>query len=554
MVKLVDVGLEEVLLANTVANTYLGDRPTARKAIRNALERYRKATRAEQADTLEKVLDYQRGWLENIYKLRKMAVCDNPDGEKLAVSRMEEQQAWLQLRIAELRTPPVQVVPEWEELVPEFREEQGKQPEPYMVPAHNFYPEMLSTFAARDFDPPDENEKWPHKTLTKPGKSKAGLRMRPPDESLKVPEEHLAGADLELWQNRMLDQVLTMSDRTADVLECVFARYLEQARHPKDSIWVTAGDILEMRGARHHSKGGWRPEDKRDVAMEIHRLNCAWLRIEQETRVEEVTLKNGQTKNILKRGPLANVLDTKIFNVTSKAGQKLLFGGEEFTAWRISMGEVLTPFLFGVNRNFALVSRKVLALNPRKQWVEKRLGRYLSIVWRWRCKDGDLLKPFKVRTLVGATRLEDLKKFPSQRRARLEQALDTLQQEQVIAGWQYEDGYRGAGNHEEWLETNVVIEPPEFVKDQAAKINRPPRALPTAKKEDTGPAWDPAALVAARRRRGLTQLQAVEELQDLVAQRGLKQKMGRTYYTQIESGKKHPKEALKKLLMEWAKK
>jgi DNA-binding XRE family transcriptional regulator len=194
---------------------------------------------------------------------------------------------------------------------------------------------------------------------------------------------------------------------------------------------------------------------------------------------------------------------------------------------------VFARFLIGPGRQTALLSTRALEYDPYRQKWEKRLTRYLNWQWRIRQARGNYLDPFSVSTLLDeAVREEVDAKHPVRTKDRLEKALETLQQDGIITGWQYQGDFDEAivgrsGWWKEWLNWRIAIEPPQKVMDRyAEKI-----LVPLTKK--------PAALSAAellaeqvkstRKERGLTQMQAAEEI-------GIDQ----ATLSRIERGRKRP--------------
>ncbi|HEX5505960.1 MAG TPA: helix-turn-helix transcriptional regulator, partial [Thermomicrobiales bacterium] len=167
-----------------------------------------------------------------------------------------------------------------------------------------------------------------------------------------------------------------------------------------------------------------------------------------------------------------------------------------------------------------------LKYDPYRQTWEKRLARYLSWQWRTKARNSDYLRPYRVATLLDAVGKEVYARRPSRTRERLEQALDTLQRDEVIAAWQYDRWDEAAterhGWAERWLEATVLIEPPEVVREQYRGLERPAPARERAALPE-GPA---ERLKQRRQELGLSQLQAAERL-------GISQ----TYFSLLERGK-----------------
>jgi len=183
-------------------------------------------------------------------------------------------------------------------------------------------------------------------------------------------------------------------------------------------------------------------------------------------------------------------------------------------SFRYRLADIFSRFLFGPGRQIALLSLQAVRYDPYRQSWEKRLARYLSWQWRNRAKSGAYLAPFKVRTLLDAVGVHATHERPLRLRERFEKALDTLEVDRVIRGWQYQDGADTMVSQREWLprwfDTNVLIEPPQSVQetyrrigDAGRRINRrAPLSIETLGER----------VRQARIRKGISQLDLAEKL------------------------------------------
>lgn len=131
--------------------------------------------------------------------------------------------------------------------------------------------------------------------------------------------------------------------------------------------------------------------------------------------------------------------------------------------------EVLTPWLVGARRQTAMLPVKALQYDPYRQAWAKRMARYLSWQWPIRARRRDYLRPYRVATLLVAVggRL-DLGN-PGRTKARLEQTLDLLGEDGVIAAWRYARCAAGVtgqlGWPTEWRQATIPVEPPDVIRD-----------------------------------------------------------------------------------------
>ncbi|MFQ5893161.1 MAG: helix-turn-helix domain-containing protein [Nitrospinota bacterium] len=372
------------------------------------------------------------------------------------------------------------------------------------------YHKFRGVLAAGEFSTP-EGEKWPAADLTSDRRTVRAVAQLKPDP-VEV-EPYLASPELAEWQDRMTRNVMAMDDQTADVLDIISAVWLRQADHPEAMANVTADDFLRCRGLLPKKsgtgrRGGYEEDQRKEIARHIGILSSTWITVAEMEVTEQAEGKKGPYRRRTKwRG------ESRAVVVTGRLGQVDTSGKLEVHSWRARPGDVFSKFLFGPGRQTALLSQKALEYHPVNQRWEKRLTRYLAWQWRNRQGGGTYLVPFAVETLLEAAKETVDPKHPIRTTERLEKALDTLLRDGVIAGWQYEAadeeivGQRGWWKG--WLTWKVLIEPPQKTMDQYAKIKMPepsrPRALPAGE-------LDPATLRQARQERGLTQMQAAEEI------------------------------------------
>lgn len=389
-----------------------------------------------------------------------------------------------------------------------------------------------------------EDSPWPVSRL---GQGSAGGQavLRPPaaDEQ----KELLPPEAVEAWAAEMWRQRNELSDLDADALDALSAIWLWQAENPGDGAYSGVDDLLELRGIKpkrggHGRRGGYEPEQRRDMLRALHHIQNIWLDMAEVEVFEET--RSGRRKRTKRR------VQSRAFVVTDRMGQMRLDGHIEVEAFRFVPGEIFARFLLGAGRQWALLSAKALGYDPYRQTWEKRLARYLSWQWRIRAKDEAYSQPYRVETLLDHAGEELNTRAPSRTKERLEKALDRLQADGVIAGWQYDrfDDWFGElvrkGWAEVWLRATVVIEPPDVVVDEYEKIKRPgQRAVRAAQAEGSRAAGDKDLGILLKERRkalGLSQLRAAEDL-------GISQ----SQLSRLESGKSKPPDPLKERLISW---
>lgn len=377
------------------------------------------------------------------------------------------------------------------------------------------YYRFREALAISDFTIP-EGEKWPSANLTTGNrKLRAIVQLRPDPADI---EPHLSNTEIIAWQERMRQNVMAMDDVTADVMDIVSAIWLKQASHYEDIATVTADDILGFRGLKPQKngagrRGGYKGEWRQEIARHIAILANTWIVVTEMDVTEEVEGKKGrQRKRVKWQG------ESKAWVVDSNFEQAAMEGKNSYV-WRVRPGDVFSKFLFGAGRQTALISQKAVEYHPINQQWEKRLTRYLTWQWRNRQGEGAYLAPFNIETLMNAVNKEISKHNPIQTKGRLEKALDTLQQDHIITGWQYEsvneDNVGLKGWWKEWLKWKVIIEPPQDIMDHYGKIRKPRikkrEAHSTGYQEQTSTFMGPI-VKKARLQMGLSQMQAAEEI------------------------------------------
>jgi len=345
---------------------------------------------------------------------------------------------------------------------------------------------------------------WPTAPLNR-GDSKGHVQLRP----LALDQQPIMPpAEIEAWKESMWKQREELTDLDVDTLDAMNAIWLCQAQSERHGAIADVDSILSLRGVKQKkcgrgARGGYEAEQRLETLKTISHLQNVWV---------TMAMLPGYGKK--GRGRNANrVLQSRAFVITDRAGQLRLDGFMDVDSFMFRPGDVLARVLFGPGRQTALMSAMALRYNPYKQTWEKRLTRYLSWQWRCRAKNDNYTQPFKVSTLLEAAgQLIDARR-PIRSRERLEKALDTLHQDQVISGWQYDrwDESDGAlkGWATTWQQATILIEPPDVIRDQYRKLEY--MGHPALKRMvGQEPMGD--QLERKRKDLGLSQAQAAEQL------------------------------------------
>lgn len=333
--------------------------------------------------------------------------------------------------------------------------------------------ESSSRFPARDDYP------WPAATIT--GRTARG------SVELNPIEERGGIISLESSREQTWELAVGITDHTADVLDCLSILWLRGSHGINDQVAVTPDEILKLRGLTPRSggqgrRGGYSRKQVQRVWDELRRIDQLWLRV-------TLAAPKGSPPEIKSRA----------FIITATTQ----------TTAMILPGPALAHFLAGERKEIALISTAVLQYDPYRQFVEKRIGRYLSWIWRTRRKsiaEGRGDRPFRKHTILDVAGLD----LSSHRDgARLAAALDTLARDGVIGSWSELGGPDG--------EPRIQISPPVEIVGAYASARSPVHQIPESVASTVALSGSPSAqgacdLSAAIRKRrkalALTQAQA----------------------------------------------
>lgn len=337
------------------------------------------------------------------------------------------------------------------------------------------YYKLRSAIAANEFSKNDS--KWLTADLS--SKSlKAIAQAKPPKEI----EVDLTDEGVNTWQDKIYSTIYGMNDVTADIVDIICSECIEN----ENKVILSADDFLRARGIKPkksgavkstalkspskiglieandetHWRGGYHIEQRRQIAQHIEALDQLWI-IVHEMEVTEVTKhKRRRVKKTLE-------IERKAIYVTGRATLKNDKSKAEDFMWELKLGEILADMVQGPGKQIARNSRQALKYNPYTQKIEKRLYRYFVWLWRIRQSSKSYLQPFSVASLLKEAKYTVDNNNPSNTKERLEKALDTLQEDNLIAHWQYESvnekiiGKKGWVN--EWKKWKVIIEPPREI-------------------------------------------------------------------------------------------
>ncbi|WP_320020439.1 helix-turn-helix transcriptional regulator [Labilibaculum manganireducens] len=415
------------------------------------------------------------------------------------------------------------------------------------------YFNFRNSIATRSFKPPQKEEKW-HKAIL----DSKNKRLRAIAELIPVgwqDKQYIPEKQLEELQKRMAENREKMDDLTADVLDAITYVWLQEARNKKKSVFITADDILKLRGIKPQKsgsgrRGGYQKKQRDEIACNMNILDNTWITVLEREVFEEEETKKGYKRNRRKK---KRGLQSRAILISERIGQLTIDGNIEADGWEVELGNVLKAFLSGQGRQIALLSIKALQYDPYRQDWEKRLCRYLSWQWKIKRSQENCRQPYKVSTLLNETKKEVNTRNPGRIKDRFENALDTLQRDNIISNWYYDPqmfdeniiGKRGWWK--KWLEWLIYIEPPKEIIEKYQKIHTPQKRnfLPSPTKSSKVKSkkaneTDVLDIRRIRKEQDLTLEMVSEELGISV-----------TYLSLIENGKRKPGKKVLKRIEQW---
>jgi DNA-binding XRE family transcriptional regulator len=287
-----------------------------------------------------------------------------------------------------------------------------------------------------------------------------GLAILPPDE-------------LEALAGEMLRHASELSQLEADTLDALCHTWMQQATHPQARAVIDVDALLALRGLKPKKsgsgrRGGYMPEQRREMLQALTRIQNLWLRIDELTTYTDNGSPSKKKQRETRRG-----VTGPAFILTGAGGQVRLDGGLDVDRVSFTPGDVLALYLWGPGRQTALLSARALRYDPYRQAPEKALTRYLSYLWRVRATRGTYREPLRVSTLLENCRLTRDARKPILTLRRLEKVLDTLQRDGLVAAWRYDSWQLGdappRGWAEVWSQELVIIEPPASTPEHYAR-------------------------------------------------------------------------------------
>ncbi|MBX7174722.1 MAG: helix-turn-helix transcriptional regulator [Pyrinomonadaceae bacterium] len=345
--------------------------------------------------------------------------------------------------------------------------------------------------------------------------------------------EKLKELEMSMWQKRE-----QLSDLHVDVIDAMCATWIVQASSDESRAVITADDVLKLRGLKPHlsgtgRRGGYTMEQREEIVNAVQDLENIWFEITEK-------VKRGKKSK-------SDFIQSRAVVVTDRGGQMRLDGSLDVMWFVFRPGSIFARYLLTEGRQSALLAAQALRYNVRTEAVEKRLVRYLSWQWRIRSKSVTYLQPYEAQTLIKEAGIKVPNRNANRACERLEKALDKLQTDSLIRGWQYVDwNWENAKKHgwiKNWLTTKIAIEPPDLIRDSYESIGQTIEKPLLSLMEKTPPPRNETEIAlqtkARRKALNLSQMQLAENL-----------RLSQPTLSRIESARKVSKEETQKIL-EW---
>lgn len=400
------------------------------------------------------------------------------------------------------------------------------------VPSSAIYYRVNRAIAAADFTT-DEQNKWPTADLTSPRRSvKALAQLRP----LSAHEMKMAtDLQIEHYRQKMLAQVLELSDDTCDILDASLHIWMKHATTPGDWATVSVDQILRIKGFRRRSLT---KESRAVVSRQMEILQNLWLTVFEMEVPEETVSQTGKKRTTFKtwRG------ESRALHIDARFGPLDQQGEIRGEVYRLRPGEVLAKYIMGPGRQTALLAQKALYFDSSNYWPEKRLCRFFAYQWRCRMAYKALMGPFKVRTLLDSIHMPVDEKRPSRTKERLERALMRLKEHAVIRSFRTDPSFGSVyvgrkGWTESWLDSLVTVEPSQIVEQHYVEN---PKLLPPASHSGSQ-----QKSIGARLREG--RIASGKFQRDLAKHFGITP----TWLSLIETGRREPSSDLSSQIENW---
>lgn len=350
----------------------------------------------------------------------------------------------------------------------------------------------------------------------------------------------LSEAEKTAFHQQMLKCIKKMSPATADVFDIVMSHWAKQATKVTSFVSLNVDDVLAYRGKLkklngEQDRGGYYSQQREEIAQQLQTLAYTYVEA-QGTGYDQ----KKKPKTVQVRCPI--IVISGEYSI-----RDAVTNHTDFIEITYGLGNYFAGVMLGnkekdIPRQVAYLPSPLVELDPYRQGYIRNLGGYLTYLWKNRQRNASYCDPIKVNTLVTkGMGIETDRMRPIRLRERLENALDYLEETNVIREWRYpstfdSDNLPKRGWLQKWLDISIEIEPAAIILEQYTKIKQP--------KVKNKPQQEPDVLVKQlrkrRREKELSMNQLAEELG-----------ISTSTLSRLESGKTQPRGKTKAKIAKW---
>lgn len=278
-----------------------------------------------------------------------------------------------------------------------------------------------------------------------------------------------------LWLSLVESTINAFDELTADLLDIISHMWVLQEKDEDGYIDFHSDAVLKLRHENADSKQLIiRERDRFKIMKRVAALSSIWISM-RENNVKVVNkekIKDDEEYDFTTFHRMFDINNVKVAYDKKTGEPKGIY------ELKIKPAPILRTYFDTSLQTFVPLDLKIIQYSYHTQRELKRLGRYLSYQWKVRTLSRNLKQPFKVRTVVETLDL------PSSYngvvvRERLEQTLDDLTRDGIIAEWYYEEQVdeERVGKRDwvkkYWGELNLIILPPqETIEDNRKKYGQ----------------------------------------------------------------------------------
>ncbi len=168
--------------------------------------------------------------------------------------------------------------------------------------------------------------------------AKGAIEVKPPH----IDELPLPADELEALSTQMFEQARNLSQLEAHTLDALSHIWITQATHPEARAVVDIDELLALRGLKPKKsgsgrRGGYMPEQRREMLQALSRIRNLWLRIDELATYEDNGSKTKKGRRETRRSVAGPA-----FVITGVGGQPRIDGGLDVDRVSFTPGEVLS--------------------------------------------------------------------------------------------------------------------------------------------------------------------------------------------------------------------